>query len=544
MNNALIPEARKKGRHVVVYASDGNDIDFLNASIFTLKKFADINLEIYVLSDFINIDEVPGATKIIDPTPILSELGFFSRGWARQWPYATLYRLAIPLIKDFQDLDSVLYLDTDILAKNKGIEDLFNIDIGSYEIFAVKDTNGTWNRIKKCVREDLSLESSIRVIEKLWLKKKMEGQIYANAGVSVWCVKNIINNGLDWYKQRLKWFWEAELNCKFEYLDQDFINSMMDTSPTLHPKYNYYANSRETHPGYSIVFKHYITYTKREILKDAISLGYEFKTRDANDDKPKIVVYSSDGNDADRLIMSAASVRMFLGENVKFYILTELTSYPGFQGATLVNPVKVLAEAGLTKEVWDSKIWPFASLYRLAIPLLDEFKDVDSILYLDTDTLVRSYTANHLFRLESNGFEAYGAQDVEDRQLDIERLIKNGFSGGTRRELRDKVWRKREKVTQGYVNSGVILEFLSEIRKNGLDWYKKRLQWFADLFLGRKFKFPDQTFINIMMDINPSLSVRFNRFGGDFGTNCVIQHFVQDTRGSMRNVALRMGIRI
>ena len=547
--NPTSPDNRSP-RPVVVYASDGNDIDFLNASIFTVRKFAKGEVDIYVLSDFINPDEVPEATKVIDPTPLLSSLGFFSAGWARRWPYATLYRMAIPLISEFRDMERVLYLDTDILMKNAGLEDLFDrnyLDIGNHEIFAVKDTNGTWERIRKCVREDLGLKESVKIIEKLWFSTPIEGRTYANAGVALWCVKNILNNGLDWYEQRLRWFWEAELRCKFEYLDQDFINSMMDMGPPLHDKYNYYANSKrqESDVGYDVVFKHYITHTKGSIVKDAIALGYN-NTNSAfmDNEEPKIIVYSSDGRDADKLRLSAASARMYLGSNVKFYILTELEKYPGFPNATLVNPTNALKEVGFSKETWNAVRWPFASMYRLALPLLEEFKDIDKLLYLDTDTLIRSHTANYLFRMESNGFEAYGAQDVEDRQFDIEKLIKNGFSGGPRRELREKIWRKREKVTQGYVNSGVLLEFLSEIRKNGLDWYKNRLKWFFDLSISGKFTFPDQTFINMMMDISPSLSVRFNRFGGDFGTNCVIQHFVGNMKSNMQKVANRMGIHI
>jgi len=533
---------------VVVYASDGNDIDFLNASIFTVKKFAKSEVDIYVLSDFINPDEVPGVTKVIDPTPLLSSLGFFSSGWARRWPYATLYRMAIPLISEFKDMERVLYLDTDILMKSAGLEDLFDknyLNIDKHEIFAAKDSNGTWERIRKCVREDLGLKESVQIIEKLWLNTPIERKIYTNAGVALWCVKNILNNGLDWYEQRLRWFWEAELRCKFEYLDQDFINSMMDMGPPLHAKYNYYADSKqqEEYIGYNVVFKHYITHTKGNIVKDAIALGYNNTNSVRGDEEPKIIVYASDGRDADKLIMSAASARMYLGSNIKFYILTELEKYPGFQDATLVNPVNALKEVGFFKETWNNKHWPFASIYRLALPLLEEFKDIDKILYLDTDTLIRSHTANHLFRIEANGFEAYGVQDIEDRQFDIEKLIKNGFSGGPRRELREKIWRKREKVTQGYINSGVLLEFLSEIRKNGLDWYKNRLKWFSDLSISGKFTFPDQTFINVMMDVSPSLSVRFNRFGGDFGTNCVIQHFVSNTKNNMQKVANRMGIR-
>jgi lipopolysaccharide biosynthesis glycosyltransferase len=525
---------------VVVYCSDGNDVDFMNASMFSVNKAMNGDVDFYVLSDFLGNEDVPLAKKIIDPLPILSDIGFFSDGWNRRWPYATLYRMAIPFIDDFKGLDRVLYLDTDVLARSPDMRYLFEADAGANEILAVKDSNGTSARVDKCIRSDLMLKAMVAVASKLWSARKVEDHVYVNAGVAVWCLDNIRRNGIDWYRQRLEWFWEAECRCKFDYLDQDFINSMMVTSAAFERRFNHFADMPDNID--KAVLKHYILSTKKDMLRDARALGFN-PVLPAASDRPRAIVYASDGRDSDRLIMSAASARLALGDNVKFFILTELDKYPGFQGATLVNPMGALKSIGFFKDGWNRR-WPFACLFRLAIPLLDEFAGYDRLLYLDTDTLVRSRAVDQLFTMQSGGFEAAGAQDIECRQMDIEKHIKFSLSPEARSKMKKALWDRRAKAANGYINSGVLVEFLDEIRNNGIDWYKQRMKWFWEAITRGKFSFPDQDFINVMMDVAPVLSVRFNRFAGDFGTNCIVQHFVGNTKANMKGTASKMGISI
>lgn len=520
-------------RHVVVYASDGNDLELLRASLFSLKR-AVPDAEAYVLSEHLSQEDVQGA-KVLDPGPTLDSVGFFCNDWNRKWPYATLYRMAIPLMDEFKDVDRLLYLDTDTLVKTDGIKDLFEMGSLDFEILGAKDSNGTWKRVDRCVRGDLCVEGTAAILQRLWTTRQMQGHTYVNAGVTLWCLARIRENGIDWYRQRLKWFWEAETRCRFEFLDQDFINSMMLTGAMLPRKCNVFADA--VPPGEEIVVKHFIAHTKREMLCEAKAMGYAPEAVSS----PKVVVYSSDGRDSTRLRLSAMSVKKALGPNVKFYILTELAAYPGFSDATLVNPMQALKDLGFFSEGW-RRTWPFSCLFRLALPLLDEFKDVDRLLYLDTDTLVRSRAVDRLFNLESGGYEAYGAQDIERRQWDIEKAMQNNLPREAAAEMRRRLWKPRTKDAQGYINSGVLVMFLETIRKNGLDWYRQRMKWFWEAVLQGRFGFPDQDFINLMMDVNPGLSVRFNRFAGDYNTNCIVQHFVGGSKSSMGQVARRMGI--
>ena len=521
---------------VIVYSSDGRDIEQLAASVFSIRKFLGEDVKIYVLSETAIDYEIKGITTI-NPANILRSVGFFEDRWNRRWPYASLFCMFIPIIDEFSNFEKILYLDTDVIVKSELAKDIFNQDLGDNELIAVKcDAKNAWERIDKCVRYDLNAEASYSIINKIWKDKSITNSSYVNTGVSLWSIKNILNNGKEWYIQRLKWFWNAETRGRFEYLAQDFVNSMMNSKDSLDRKYNTLSYSEESKDAYIIHFQRNIV---TKLLEFANEIGYS----STEDSSRKTVVYSSDGRDAQRLRMSIESARRFLGSRAKFFILTSLKEYPGVSNVTLVDPAPILNNLGFSPEGWNRK-WPYTTLYRLAVPLLEELKSVDKILYLDTDVLVRSTLANKLFELQSFGYEVCGVQDIAQRQYDIENTMYNGLSIEAKTELKKWLWDKRVKVTQGYVNAGVVVEFLDEIRKNGEEWYIKRLKWFWEAVKNGKFKFLDQEFMNVMMDVNPSLSVRFNYFGGDFKTNCALQHFVGATKGSMAPVANSIGIRI
>lgn len=522
---------------IIVYCTDGNDIQFLKASIFSVRKYIK-DVDIYVLSDTLDKSVLNDVT-ILDPTIILNSLGFFSNRWGRKWPYATLYRMAIPLMDEFKDVDTVVYLDTDTLVLSENVKQLVEANVGEYEILGAKDSNGTWTRMSKCIRSDLSLQAAGAIIQKLWSKRQLEGTKYINAGVAVWNLKKIRENDLEWYRQRLKWFWEAELKCGFDFLDQDFINTMMYTDPNMSNAYNAFydrSNVPASIKDEDIVIRHYIKGSKGKMLELAESLGFN----PADGAPERIVVYASDGKDSARLIASMNSVRKHLGLGTKFFILTDLEQYPGVFDATIIHPMPYLQEIGLTATGWNRK-WPVSCLYRLAIPLLPEFADYNNVLYLDTDTLVRSSSANKLFDLQSNGYECYGVSDVPERQWEIEAIIRDNVSYEAKQQLKKRLWDARAKEAQSYINSGVLMLFLNTIRENGLDWYKQRIKWFLDYIYKGAFKHPDQDFINVFMDVNPSISVRYNKFSGEKNENCVIQHFVAGAKPYMMGVAKHLG---
>jgi lipopolysaccharide biosynthesis glycosyltransferase len=520
--------------NTVVYCSDGNDLHMLAASLYSVKKFMP-DATVYVLSDVVSPLDVPDV-KIADPTAELSALGFFPDRWGRKWPYATLYRLAIPLMQEFSGVDRVLYLDTDTLVKSGEVAELFAVDMGANEVLGTRDTNGTYSRIETCVRCDLCQDAVVGVLTKIWNGRRIPDQTYINAGVTVWNLARIRENGLDWYRQRLKWFWEAELRGRFRYLDQDFINSMMLVQTDMPAQFNAYMEPSRHQVYDHPVVRHYVVDTKDQLVPDAVEIGYVPGGRET------YVVYSSDGNDGDKLRMSMRSVKKYIGPGVKFFILTELEQYPGVNNAVLVNPAKTLADLGFSPEGWNRR-WPYCTLFRLALPLLPELQGVDRVLYLDTDTLVRSPEAMKLFRLPIDAFEVCGAPDVEARQANVGGVMKNALQADAKRQMYERLWRDVMPDTKMYINAGVAVWNLDRIRENGLDWYRQRLKWFWEAVRRGNFGFLDQDFINSMMNTCAMMNTKFNKFGGDASTRCAIQHFVASTKKYMADTARKIGIR-
>ena len=177
---------------------------------------------------------------------------------------------------------------------------------------------------------------------------------------------------------------------------------------------------------------------------------------------------------------------------------------------------------------------------RIFIPRV--FKQYDKVLYLDTDTLVRSREVAKLFRLPFDSFEVCGVPDVEARQANVGNIVKNSLKPDAKRQMNERLWHSAMPETRVYINAGVTVWNLAKIRENGVEWYAQRLKWLWESICRGEFGFLDQDFINAMMDTCSMLNVKFNKFGGDFGTNCAIQHFVSGTKRHMGDVAKKMGI--
>lgn len=254
----------------------------------------------------------------------------------------------------------------------------------------------------------------------------------------------------------------------------------------------------------------------------------------------KIIVYCSDGKDIDRLRMSIYSAKLYFGEAVVIYVLTDNEKFPKIYGVKTINPRPYLEELGFHSKGWN-RPWPFATLYRMATPLIEEFQGLERILYMDTDVLVRSFNANWLFSMKIGDYEAFAASDCKDRQSRIEQLMANDLCTEAKTVMWEKIWTPRDTNTHAYVNAGVTLWCVSNILKNGIEWYKQRLKWFWEAECRGNFRFLDQDFLNVMMDISPTLSTRFDYFGGDYKSDCIIQHFVGGSKGNMQKTAKLLG---
>lgn len=297
------------------------------------------------------------------------------------------------------------------------------------------------------------------------------------------------------------------------------------------------------YPADPVVIQHSTSATGRAVSgwnKHYRDFNVKIENYIESEETPFTIVYASDGNDYERLRMSVFSVRKFLGNQTKIILLTDSNKDLGVPDVLRIDPVPVLSAVGFHSNGWNRK-WPFATLFRMAIPLIPELEQYDRVLYLDTDILIRSSDAQRLADVNLTGMEALAVADCEARQWRIDHVMNEDLSPEAVSVMTDRLWDPWKTRVHAYANAGVTLWNLDRIRQNGVDWYRQRLQWFWEAECRGRFRFLDQDFMNVMMETDTSLNKRFNWFGGDKDTNCIIQHFVAGTKGAMGSTAEFMG---
>ena len=270
-NSSCSPES---SGNIVVYATDGNpaDIENLRMSAFSMRKAMGGDVDMYLVTES-GINPGIEGMCVVNPKEALDSVGFFPDKWNRPWPYAVLYRLAIPLMPEFSEFDRVLYIDTDTLVFNDDIKSMFSIDDEGFEIAGVKDINGKWGRIARMLDTEIDRKTRNDVMGRVWAGRSVRNATYVNGGVLMMFLDNIRDNGLDWYRRRLESFWEAEKKGMVKYLDQDFVNSMMKTGCPFDQKFNSFAIFRgKSHNGDCIA--HFIKGSKSQMPDLARGLGY------------------------------------------------------------------------------------------------------------------------------------------------------------------------------------------------------------------------------------------------------------------------------
>lgn len=252
----------------ICYASDGGDYARLDMSVWSVRKFIGDDIPIYVLTE--NHWQAPGYNVTsVCPTEALWQLGFFDKNWGRRLPFATLYRLAIPLMQEFKDVDRVIYLDTDTLVLSPNARKLLiEAELSEAEISGVPDVSSLKDRNKLLMTKEAD-KNTVAVMSEYWEKWGTADKKYINAGMVVFNLKKIRENGLEWYKKRMKLFWNLEIRGKLSFLDQDAINMLFDVDYTLDSRLN--AIGME----FSVPFiRHYAGGGKVRQPRDASIMGY------------------------------------------------------------------------------------------------------------------------------------------------------------------------------------------------------------------------------------------------------------------------------
>lgn len=256
-------------KHILCYASDGKDYDRLEMSAWSARKFLGDDVQIVVLTSHYFYPAIHGV-KLITPIDYLREVGIFPYGWNRPKYYSALHRLIIPLIKEFENVDRVVYLDNDTLIFSEEAKDiLFNSELPDYEVIGVPDVARLRSRTKNLINNEVN-EYSKSKLREMWERTNKYNTPYINAGAIIFNLKRIRENGIDWYKERLKMFWDHELSGKFHYIDQDFINVMLEVSPSIDDRINVIAQRDRK----DAILRHYVGDWKRYQSPDAIKLGY------------------------------------------------------------------------------------------------------------------------------------------------------------------------------------------------------------------------------------------------------------------------------
>ena len=267
-----------KPKACAVYYVNDNPIgqSRLVLSIRSLARHTPADLDIVVMCDS-KLDAVQEALsgylcghryrELHTAGECLKEQGITDKGWNRIWPFGVLYRLVLPLHPFFQEYDRVLYMDVDVLVSSDNAASLLTADLSRCEIRAAPDVPWLQNRIREVYENDI-LPENVKRLRRV-LGDDMIVRPYVNAGVLLWNLPEI-RKDLQWYKDRLAMFWEAECRGKFGYLDQDFINTMMVTRADLSPRMNTIVIPNNGARG---DLTHYVGAQCKEMIADAFSQG-------------------------------------------------------------------------------------------------------------------------------------------------------------------------------------------------------------------------------------------------------------------------------
>lgn len=222
------------GPTAVVYVSDGNDVWRIRKSIASLRRIGIVS-DIFVLTvGHPTVDDrylQLQCKAVVEVDGILSSLGFSPAGWNRPWPYACLGRLTIPLVPELRGYDRVLNMDTDVLALTPRFVQWLTWPTRGFEVVgAVGDLHTETAGRSDDVEVDRCFCAEGRALEmqrRLWCRNPPYTHTHINIGVSLWDLA-LIRSDEEWYKTRLRWFWEAECHGFMFYLDEGFVNVFMD----------------------------------------------------------------------------------------------------------------------------------------------------------------------------------------------------------------------------------------------------------------------------------------------------------------------------
>lgn len=253
--------------------------------------------------------------------------------------------------------------------------------------------------------------------------------------------------------------------------------------------------------------------------------------------KTKALVYAVDDSTECllQLVMSLKSVRRYSKEPIDAYILTNKPKswMNDLYGAKVVDVSQLVIDYGLDKMEldWRGNPVPPMLLFRLLIPVVEELKGYDQVLYLDTDTEVWSSEFFDIFTKDNEGHEITAVKDSLSGAGAVVRTARVRDSKGTTWKDPPDIFNKWDAIAKrevAYVNSGVLVFDMPKL----INGYDKRIRYILNVVKTLKPYYSDQEALNVYFDIFAVVDRKFNGWRGK-SEGAFLRHYVgNDRRGA------------
>ena len=213
-------------------------------------------VKIFVASDTPYVAE---GVQWIDAVPYIRQYGISRisqvQKHGRTASPMQIFRLAAPLIKEFENIDRILYLDIDTEVVGSGLTELLDKDFDA-DVMALTEHSGHGNTSTSIMLRDSEL---LGMMSPHTVSRLRDGG-YFNNGVMVMNLKRMRRAHPTWGKQ-LPLFIEMAVKHHRVVVDQDISNVILDSIP-LPPEFNVMPDTDVVIPKVPPVLIHYANTNK------------------------------------------------------------------------------------------------------------------------------------------------------------------------------------------------------------------------------------------------------------------------------------------
>lgn len=255
MSAALTNENDKSVITICSHLEDLHDLNILVRSVHRyIEHPCDIKIVTAESSKLEEHDALELGVDIIDFSSALKDYGFEKSQWSSSNYYSisTMGPMMAPLLPEFSGYDRMVLMDSDLFVSSKDFAQSFSIPLRDFEVLGLSYHPNPRNArplLYAAERIPLTIRQGM---ERLWSRNPLYSRNRAHGATSIWNLKRI-RADLDWYTQRVQWYFSLAKDGKFTWVFEDFINLFMDISPTLpstwidEPSWSGYNQVRAVH---------------------------------------------------------------------------------------------------------------------------------------------------------------------------------------------------------------------------------------------------------------------------------------------------------